>query len=411
MLMTLSVTLCGASHLAVRAPAVLGTAVYLVSMYVLVRRIGGGMWRQWTLLACLAFNPFVADYLVAARGYSLALGFFGAMLAVLATEDRRPPLRTGVLLSLLAALAFLSQFAFAIVAALLVLLGLIGAVRRRAAPAWRLAAAYVFPGIAVAAAVAGPMLLGWPQHEDMFGARSLAEMLRSLVEMAAPVPNPHLLHPVLVPAALAIAPLLYPLLAACMALRFRVKGPMAGRLARLLAATVAVQWLVFRLTGLVLPKERTGVYFVPLFLLLAGALAAPAAGRWSRRAITAALVLVAGSSLLCLRLTWFQQWDWGADARQVYAVLSWYNHRHGVRDVATAWRYTAALNFYRVASGREDLKKFEPSQPPAWPEDAQAWVLYWPDNQGFVEKHGLDVVYRGERTQTIVAVRPEFNPR
>ncbi|HEV3198190.1 MAG TPA: hypothetical protein VGZ73_09790 [Bryobacteraceae bacterium] len=37
---------------------------------------------QLALFVCLVYNPFVMDYLVSARGYSLALAFLMAAIAI-----------------------------------------------------------------------------------------------------------------------------------------------------------------------------------------------------------------------------------------------------------------------------------------------------------------------------------------
>lgn len=75
LLMRLSVALFGASALSLRLPALLGAAIYIASCFVIVRRVSRSTILQWSLLACLVFSPFVMDYLVAARGYSLAVAF------------------------------------------------------------------------------------------------------------------------------------------------------------------------------------------------------------------------------------------------------------------------------------------------------------------------------------------------
>ncbi len=41
----------------------------------MVPLLGVSLFVQLTIFVCLVFNPFIFDYLVAARGYSLALAF------------------------------------------------------------------------------------------------------------------------------------------------------------------------------------------------------------------------------------------------------------------------------------------------------------------------------------------------
>src|SRR5437879_10459152 len=68
------------SHLTLRGAAILGAAVYIASIYGLCLWIARENVIRWPLFVCLVYNPFVMDYLVAARGYSLALGFLTAGL-------------------------------------------------------------------------------------------------------------------------------------------------------------------------------------------------------------------------------------------------------------------------------------------------------------------------------------------
>src|SRR4051812_14312489 len=65
----------GVSQFTVRLPALIGAAFYISASYRLCRLLRTSLLVQLTLLVCLVFNPFIFDFLVAARGYSLALGF------------------------------------------------------------------------------------------------------------------------------------------------------------------------------------------------------------------------------------------------------------------------------------------------------------------------------------------------
>ena len=75
LLMRLFTSVFGVSHLSVRAPALLGAALYILAAYLLCRKLTPELRVQWPVFVCLVYNPFVMDYLVAARGYSMALAF------------------------------------------------------------------------------------------------------------------------------------------------------------------------------------------------------------------------------------------------------------------------------------------------------------------------------------------------
>jgi len=166
--------------------------------------------------------------------------------------------------------------------------------------------------------------------------------------------------------------------------------------------------LLFRLAHLLLPKERTAIWVAPLVFLIAGSLAAvPGGSALSRRAVALMLAAFAGYFLCCLRLTYFREWKWNAEAKETYAVLAWYNHTCGLKEVVTNWRYIAALNFYRAASGREDLAPIEPHRQP-YPEGRGAYVLYYPSEEDFIRGHNLKLVWYGRLSETAVAIDPSL---
>src|ERR1035441_10020389 len=71
LLMRLSTSVFGVSHLSVRAPALLGAALYILAAYLLCRKLTPELRLQWPVFVCLVYNPFIFDYLVAARGYQI----------------------------------------------------------------------------------------------------------------------------------------------------------------------------------------------------------------------------------------------------------------------------------------------------------------------------------------------------
>jgi len=167
----------------------------------------------------------------------------------------------------------------------------------------------------------------------------------------------------------------------------------------ILAVSVAVHWAAFRWFHLLLPKERTGIWVVPLLMLAIGASAA------GRRALTVALYAMSFYFLLCLRLDHFREWSWDAETKRVYDVVSYYNHTYGVKHVASNWMYSSSLNFYRAASGRETLDEISGAIPP--PVGRSLYVLNSAFDWELIETEGLRIVFRGEHTDVVVAIRPE----
>jgi uncharacterized membrane protein len=76
----LSVQTFGLSELTMRLPSLLGGLLYLVFVYKLCRHLFKTWWTFLLAMSALTLNPFIMDYLSAARGYGMALGLFTAAL-------------------------------------------------------------------------------------------------------------------------------------------------------------------------------------------------------------------------------------------------------------------------------------------------------------------------------------------
>jgi hypothetical protein len=434
MLMRLAVALFGVSHLTLRAPALLGAAIYLGSAVVLVRAIAARPVARLALFVCLAGNPFVLDFLAAARGYSLALGFLMAAVAIAAVQHLQgpggggSPQRSLVAASLCLGLSFAANFSFGLVdacaAAMICLWALYDRPRGRGSwEAVRMVAACGAPALGAALFFGAPALLNWPGGELWFGAQSVPDTFRSVVRDSFYEPNRFLLNPYLVgfldrwhhliPLLLGAA-VLWHAVAALAGRRTRESGELRRAaslpvfLLAVLAAALGAHWAMHRWWHIPLPMGRTALFFVPLATLAAGAAAGlPGVSRMaqaSRRAATAMLVVLACYFLCCLRLTYFKDWKFDADARAAYFTVAYYSRTYRVTDVSANWRYVAVLNFYRNLYG---ARIDEPELVEHYDMGRRMFVLYGPDDREFIEANGLKVVYRGERSGVVVAIRPE----
>jgi hypothetical protein len=107
LLMRLVVSIFGVSEWSMRLPALAGAALYFAAVYRLsVREIRGAA-ASLLAVALLALNPFILDFMVAARGYGMALGLWMWGLAILLAFVRKPEtgaarelLQAGIALSL-----------------------------------------------------------------------------------------------------------------------------------------------------------------------------------------------------------------------------------------------------------------------------------------------------------------------
>lgn len=436
LLMRLFTSVFGTCNLTVRAPALLGAALYISAAYGLCGLLRVKALFEWALFTCCVLNPFVLDYLVAARGYSLAAGFLlWAVLIAAASLDADAPggLRGGMkacgMISVFLALSFSANFSFALIdAALLSMLWTW--ISLQAPRSWRrslwLFVAATLPGLLVSIFLTLSVVLAFPRSQLWYGATSLRQTLQSVYRASLYQPNPNILSPLVYQAVLAIKPFLLPALgiftvaltvfvflerrSLCRENRGRRLLSLAAALSGALALALCAHWICFRAFHLLLPRDRTALFLAVLPFPVIGLLTAlplsSRAARFCRRGLSAALVFVALYFAACLRLTYFKEWIWNADMKNVYSVLAYYNHAYGVKDIGSDWRYTSALNYYRAISGHETLAEFAAG--PSYPIDRKVYVLPTGFDNGFMEQQRLKVVYRDELSGTAVAIRPEL---
>jgi hypothetical protein len=177
-------------------------------------------------------------------------------------------------------------------------------------------------------------------------------------------------------------------------------------LCAILLATITIHWLAFKLFGLLLPQDRTALFFIPLLTLFLGALAdAPIRPRGAAelRMATVVWFAVAGIYFIgCLRLFYFREWKFDADTRAIYLVLNDLNRRQPIDNACVFWMYPACLNFYNISSGGT-LPHFEKSSSPL--ARRSVYVLPGRSMESVIEREHLHVIYKGEISGAVVAVR------
>ncbi len=409
-LIKVSTHLLGLSPFTLRLPALLGALFYISGTCWLVNRIAAPGWRRTLVFACLVLNPFVLDYLVAARGYSLAAGFMVCGIGAGLSALERRSLRSYALMSTLIGLSFAANFSFGIVDAMILLCFWLAALRGSTmSRAIQIGAALSIPAALVTALIAGPVLMHWPRAELTYGATSLSEMFGTLTgssfyqlpqairAVAAPIAS------VLPWLAMVLALALIPMLHA----EHHSKPLVLILIAAVVSATV-LHWLMFRFMGIPLPRERTGIWLVILFTLAASALLGAvynsAVARACQIALLATMLVSAVMFLACLRLSYFKEWKWDADSKRVYDVLASYNHKAGYDRVSSHWLYSASLEFYRRQSGRESFQEILPAYTPL--PDARLYVLERMLDSGFIESEALKPVYSGPYS-AVIAIREQ----
>jgi hypothetical protein len=391
-----AVKLFGLSEPVLRIPALAGAGVYIAACYGLCTRISQRRSIRLSLFVCLVYNPFVMDYLAAARGYGLALGLL--MAAIWAMAGRRHAIA-----SICIGLSFCANFSFAWIDAAAILL--FAAHELRNSRNWRAVALSLVPGGVTALLLCGWTVSRWPAGQLYYGAASLREMWTSI---AAATFDEWTFAPV--PAAIGIA--LTWLVVAVLAWqmwRIVAAGHSLGLLVgRIFAVALLCHWLAFRLAGIPLPLARTAIFFVPLATLVIGIGASLPGTKLPRAAGVATLSLCSLYFVGCLRLSHFKEWKFDAEVKETFAVLEDMHRRSALREVETNWRYCDPLNFYREARRAGTMPEFTWKEPHT--EGKAVYVLYAPIEQDFIARQSLQVVWRGKRSDVVIAVRAADRP-
>jgi hypothetical protein len=374
LLAKLSTTLLGVNELTLRLPTLLGAALYLTSAIVLCHRMARSRGMAFLGVTALVLNPFVLDFLVAARGYGLALGLLLGALVLLTgrCQPLRAPRRCALVgASLALGLVVAANPAFVIAAgsvmacaAAIVLIG--QRQSRLGSLSW-----LVLPGVFIAAGLLAVPLSHARRDHFFYGAETLAEGIRSLltaslqhhrtaiVDVQGPIAGT--LVNLLASGAVPLGALL---LAVVGARRFRIVCLpsedadyrhatvfvlIAG--ATLLAPLLAVS--VHIIAGVPYPQERTALYLIPLFTLaLVGSVGTPTdLNTWSRRWRASPIGLL-GCALLSvytleLNTSQFRTWSFDASSRRLF-MLAQTAHEGGAcpAHLAASWVYEPSLRFY-----------------------------------------------------------------
>lgn len=437
LLMRLFTSWFGVSPFTVRIPALIGATIYVAFAFALVRSIMGAKIAGVILFVAMVYNPFLSDFFVAARGYGMALGFlFGAIAFAVWAHASYPTTRGRnrfflyySLSSLCVGLSFCSSFSFGFAAlsltATLVTWGCFCPIMQNRIDLTELVLCGTTPALIVVYSLVMRVLIRWPKGQIYVGATTFRETLESVLQASVYEPNRHLVAAAWAPAierAAEVTVLITLILVLCHSVNLVVcgrKGPVSGEkwlpqfgavIAATVVLTVAVHLGAHRLLALLLPKDRTALYFPALSTLFIGVVAAidppdmPRACRIGRASIHVLLCVLAIYFVFCTRLTYFREWQYQADVANVYAELVSLNKAMGVEDVPCIWHYEAPLNFYRRLSGSRLFKEFQGFDTTTYPRNKRAYVLFWPSDLTFISSERLNVVYRSPRTNVVIAV-------
>ncbi len=427
LLMCFSTGLFGLSEWSMRLPALAAAALYFGACYRLTRTAFGDSPTMLLAVALLTLNPLVLDFMVAARGYGLALALWmcAAAIALDGFTRRTYAPRQMALAGVALALSVTANLVFVIPVTALAGMIIFAIAshqsvsvappernvrkKRAAAPApsrqparrdlrpllWFLlpigAIAVLFLNLAPFEAM----------HSEHFyaGAATLRESLHSLAwssfEHSGPLRQQAWVHGFTDAFAYGIAPLI---VIAALAVGIRRRVPVLILAAGTAAFSAIVLLLIHVLLGKPYPTDRMGIYFLPLAAL---ALVGLAHAIRDRNGLARAASVAAYSTGVLLVLFFlcefntrkFLVWEYDADTRAMGDYLA--THRPpNLRTVRIggSWQLQESLFFYA------NLRKWDWMELHREDNPAPGWDYYalTPWDRTSVEQHlRLKEIYRG----------------
>jgi len=361
----------GTSEFTLRLPTVAAGIGYLVVVHAVARRLCGSGALFLLTAAALALNPLVFDFLSAARGYGLALFFFMFALYELGRERPRWTVASLALGACVCAnLAFLfPATGLALVASALALVPRLPNNGPRSSAAGPpspalgprptvlgLTCRFWIPGAVFTAAILVVPLSHAERADFWFGAATLRETAWSLVTMSLA----H--HPTAwtvtwgagfvqrmlawtIPIVIGLS-FLAPFGEARCGSISRWSALVGGTW----AATLVPLACVHVLFDVAYPMERTGLYFIPLYVLTVAVLAHASPRLATRVAAGAILAVLVATSLEQFTVKSYATWQFDAGSRDIAeTIASWPGaDTHPVTVAASEWLYAPALEFYRI---------------------------------------------------------------
>lgn len=374
-LMWLSTSVFGLSVLSVRLPALLGGALYLVMSERICHLAFKNTFYYIVTLLALATSPFVMDFLNMARGYSLALGFmmaalFFAFKQITSRLENAPYHEIILSISVAFSVSANLSFAFANAALLFSYFSLLTVKYFQKEFSARQLAARLFllmaPG-GLLYLVITPSILFYSPDTLYFGTgswrRAFDTILTVLFDGYAPSLAPENWRPGIgmVAQYLPYGLVLFSIIAVFIYgpkfaryIRFGERLESSEHLWSLVVLTLLMIFVLLSAArfffGVLLPRERTGIYLVPLLVFLTSlsiaALGKPGFLRVLERAGQFCVVLVLIYFGLCLRLDGPRELRSYYDTERTFRALASAVDQYPAATIGVNWRMEPGLNFY-----------------------------------------------------------------
>jgi Dolichyl-phosphate-mannose-protein mannosyltransferase len=404
LLFKISTMLFGNSEFALRLPSVLAGAWFFWT----ILKLCGLMFGEggFLLLGCslLALNPILLDFLVAARGYGLAVAalFWALYQTVLWIGENRGVWKVagGCLIAVAANLTMLAPvFVLALV---------IGTLSLRGGKRWFALAALLALAIAFLGAAPHDRLRGFFYVGAPSALGSLKQLTRVSFAYGGASSSLRPIEQFFAGAAVVVLPfaVIAALIAGTIALR-SMRSPVA--VGTVLSALIVVgsalllvsaHWLI----GIPYPEDRTGLYLVPLSLLAALGFARilreqSRSVRW----IGCVVAVVLASFALDFAAEWnvksFWVWRRDADTKPIFEKIEERKPASGQLHGGVSPIYDPVLNYYRLTRHAFWLAPFESD---GLSGERDFYVLSPRDQKSNLPP--LRILYRGPVSGAILAI-------
>ncbi len=426
----ISVLLFGLSEFTLRLPSLLGGLLYLVSVFRLSRFLFGGRWLTALSVAALSLNPFVLDYLSAARGYGLGLGFLlWAMYHLMRYFDDSRQLRLykaglGLGLSVASTLVYLypAVALIGLVSAILVADGaLSGAPGEAGRRFWIAADQFAGPALLTAFLILVVPLSRATREHFYYGVDTFHQFVKGLTDaclfhtlnvfaIARHVPGftwwELALHRAVLPAVL-LASVALAIVAARKWLRLRRFGALerndralflvAGTMVLLLAMMLANHWVL----GVRYLSGRTAIFWAPLFTLAVMLLIATPRKPIALPALVFAIWAI-GMFLAGFNADSYGEWKYDRLTKDVVRLIQQRNGAGREVRLGVSWEFEPSINFYRQRFRLNWLKPVNRSGPDS---DFDLYYLR-PVDAGLIQKRNLRTLFRDPLSESVLAAKP-----
>jgi hypothetical protein len=439
-------SLFGLSLFSLRLGSIIGMVIYTLACARLARICTREPLLYALTLLALTINPLVLDMAVLARGYSMALGFFVAALAISATQlqkdvgaqEWKATLKSSLLVSCFCSLSVAANLSFAFAnISLIAVYGVWASLRLLRAKdsdsQWSKAAVNALtlgvPGAVVYLAV-NPGIMRISFETIYFGSRSWRASYHDLLSILFGNPMPALAFLPLARIAHYLLMLLGLLVLAYVAVvivsglfesnKSLPKLDQHGRnwlfLVLVFTVTVTIHTLDHRwFSGSPLPLNRTGLFLLPLgILIFAGSIAGlkNSSVAWLKPGFTRLLVCVGRlvfallvlSFVICLRVSWVFLWKYDSGAPEVVQAVSRYGREHGIQRIGVEWHLSQAMLFHARLQPHVTMPEIHDLHDDTSTAGESLFVL--PDrNYTTIKQEHLKIIYEHPLSKVVVAVR------